>query len=281
MRKLSSTFFLNSDIISSSTVKEELASVIQRETFVAVNLEDLDDVIKNNRRKEKGPLAASTLIDLDQGLIVPVFHETDLSKIPQYIPYWPYVKDGKVKVFLNLSRYAKRVPNSTELNIPAKTFHGLCVSADIVRKISENPARYTGSTELVVNTGIIFSRMIRKIIDKAVAISVDPVLDDKVRYILGKYFAISVCGITSPSMIENIAGSCVEKTGMGIVTTVNEIFKADAYSSFDKLIGALSTEYPRLSKLSVRLVVQEVAKLYGITSIVGIDFLPYLVASIT
>ena len=281
MRKLSSTFFLNSDIISSSTVKEELASVIQRETFVAVNLEDLDDVIKNNRRKEKGPLAASTLIDLDQGLIVPVFHETDLSKIPQYIPYWPYVKDGKVKVFLNLSRYAKRVSNSTELNIPAKTFHGLCVSADIVRKISENPARYTGSTELVVNTGIIFSRMIRKIIDKAVAISVDPVLDDKVRYILGKYFAISVCGITSPSMIENIAGSCVEKTGMGIVTTVNEIFKADAYSSFDKLVEALSTEYPRLSKLSVRLVVQEVAKLYGITSIVGIDFLPYLVASIT
>jgi hypothetical protein len=283
MRKLSSSFFLaNSASFTTTDIKVELAAVVQKETFVAVDLKDLDETVKVIKRKEKGPLAATTIIDLEMGLIVPVFHEEDLAKVPSYVPYWPFVgKDGKVKVFVNLNRYAKRAAGSTELTIGSKTFHGLCVGADIVRRIAENSSRYTGSSELVVNTGIIYTRMIRKVIDKNYAISVDPVLDDKIRYLLGKYFAKSVCGITSESLIETVAGSCVEKTGLGIITTVNEIFTEEDYVDFESFIRKLAETYPRIAKLSIRQIVQDISRLYGITSIIGVDYFPYLVASIT
>lgn len=282
MQKLSGSFILHqgAQAFGRTNIVSELAAVVQKETFVRANLSELDEVIKVCKRKEKGPLAARTILDLEQGGIVPIYHEEDLVNIPSYVPFWPYVRQGEVCVFVNLTRYGKRNIDTGEIVIPAKIFFGVTLGANIVRMISANPTRFTNSSELVVNTGIMYSRMIRKILDKNFAISVDSVLDDKVRYVFGKYFAKTVCGIQSESLVETIAAQCVEKTGISVVQSVNEVIPESAYESMETLLQVVRVEFKRLDKLGHRHIISDMARLYGITSVVGVDYFPYLVANI-
>lgn len=188
-------------------------------------------------------------------------------KLPNFLPVLNIQGN---KALVNITPYTR-----SNLNINPNTLFGLCQSGLINIKIKKEPNKIRNNAKLLINASQIYSKLTTKVIDKLYATNINKKESDLVSYMFAKFFLVSIVGRTDNDSTDQIAyKSCHNKTDFDLIKELENTFDGqksmlNIFTLFDEL-----TKYPNFSKFSARSFVENFTKMYGETSILGIDHLP-------
>ena len=247
-------------------------------TSITVKPQALEDVVGTIKRKENRPLKSRIINDYESGLILPVFSPEGLMNVPSFVPMWGTKVDNKVAVAFNISQFASQDENRN-IKISVKTMFGFMLGASVARAIAVNP-NILASHKLLKHLVTIYVRIFTKILDKNFAITANSLHFDQIKYVCAKFFILSVLGLPDNDTNRTIAASVISASSEPLVKAIDNETDSDIYNDIESFLGFLSGHFTRLSKLSYRLVLNDLVKMYKAPTLLILEYAPYFIANI-
>ena len=133
--------------------------------------------------------------------------------------------------------------------------------------------RYVTNINIIKSSSIAYSKMVGKILDKLYAIKIDQFKSDLIHFLIAKFFIINLCGRLNTENTDEIAyASCFNKSTKTLIIEEASSLDERMFDSFELFIKEISTL--GMKNLNVRIFIENFARMYGETSLLGIDYLP-------
>ena len=118
--------------------------------------------------------------------------------------------------------------------------------------------------------------MIIRILNKEYALSLDKELYDRVTFAISVFFLKNVAELTNSTAIISYASNVVKTLDFDTLKMIFEEMEERNITSINNLVEYIGTLSSRMSGITVRYVVERYLNTYGQSSILAIDYLPYL-----
>lgn len=239
-------------------------------------------ILNDLRYKASGYGKERIVSNVENGKIIFVI----APKVP--LPAWCMQnKDGEIVAVCNL--FSKvRQNREGNLTYQAKEIFGLTVVAYILRSFYVNESKFVYNNQLLQSAGIMYSRIILRVLDMMFAISASTntreyraiaflILRFYYRRVMEKNASIDqeISNITS--IISRIVpgASAVNTTD---ILPIVEDFPEDAFTNIDTLMKALSSSFASLNRLETNLLIRKMIVTFGEKSALMLESPQYLIA---
>ena len=267
MKKITESFIFN-QLMKNESVKNSIRNInLQRDIVSGSSISDQLNVIT---KKMKYAGKDKTIELLMKGIITPLYNPS--LSIPKYLFTMLKNDGGTVKAICDLTNFS-RVDANGNNDIYVKTLFALMQGATVNYELFTNWNKYITNINLVKSASITYSKMVGKILDKLYAIKIDQFKSDLIHFLIAKFFIINMCGRLNTANTDEIAYyACFNKSTKGLIIDEASSLDESMFESFDNFIKELSKL--GMKNLNVRIFIENFARMYGETSLLGIDYLP-------
>ena len=237
--------------------------------------ERVDEIFQTLARRDKMlPMRPEAVAAYQRGNVILLTEKQPFAKIPSFMPLFLMRAGGSHKAFVNASRHNWMRPGNE------RTLIGLLIAGMVYYKYAENHNLFTGRSGLLLPAAAVYARALAKALDRRFGVSMSAVAFAQIHYSLAKFFLIDCMGLEPGDDVDAKALKASPGVGAGTVQLIDASVPDAAYKGFPNYVEALKNAVPRLSKVTVRSVLREVAALYREQALPMVDYAPYLFANI-
>ena len=198
-------------------------------------------------------------------------------KIGNSIPYIVRKNaNGRIVVTIFIASFAVIDVNSNSLNIPVKQLYALMESAYVALQMQVQPMKIQRNISLMKICCSVYNQMVLRILNKEYALSLDKILFDKVSYCINRFFLESVWQYPSNDTIEAYATSDLKYISEIDLSLVKAGYDGCDIKSISDLLDYVKSLSPRMNNLNIRYYIERYVNTYHGSSIMSIDYLPYI-----
>lgn len=225
------------------------------------------------------PLSQKVLEAFNNGDIEIVWNNTE--KVGVAMPFIVRRKsDGKVVSTIFINAFAT-IKDDSILVIPAKQLYGLMEGAYIALKLQTDPVKVMKNAELMITTASVYTEMMARILNKEYALTLDKVLYDKVCYCIKRFYLECVWEYPNTGLVSNYASSDLKYIQQFDLDALDATYSKMEIKTIANLLEFVKSLSPRMSDLNLRYYIERFIKTYHGSSILSIDYLPYVFFVIT
>lgn len=225
------------------------------------------------------PLSQKVLEAFNNGDIEIVWNNTE--KVGVAMPFIVRRKsDGKVVSTIFINAFAT-IKDDSILVIPAKQLYGLMEGAYIALKLQTDPVKVMKNAELMMTTASVYTEMMARILNKEYALTLDKVLYDKVCYCIKRFYLECVWEYPNTGLVSNYASSDLKYIQQFDLDALDATYSKMEIKTIANLLEFVKSLSPRMSDLNLRYYIERFIKTYHGSSILSIDYLPYVFFVIT
>lgn len=225
------------------------------------------------------PLSQKVLEAFNNGDIEIIWNNTE--KVGVAMPFIVRRKsDGKVVSTIFINAFAT-IKDDSILVIPAKQLYGLMEGAYIALKLQTDPVKVMKNAELMMTTASVYTEMMARILNKEYALTLDKVLYDKVCYCIKRFYLECVWEYPNTGLVSNYASSDLKYIQEFDLDALDATYSKMEIKTIANLLEFVKSLSPRMSDLNLRYYIERFIKTYHGSSILSIDYLPYVFFVIT
>nr|DAK53816.1 MAG TPA: hypothetical protein [Caudoviricetes sp.] len=225
------------------------------------------------------PLSQKVLEAFNNGDIEIIWNNTE--KVGVAMPFIVRRKsDGKVVSTIFINAFAT-IKDDSILVIPAKQLYGLMEGAYIALKLQTDPVKVMKNAELMMTTASVYTEMMARILNKEYALTLDKVLYDKVCYCIKRFYLECVWEYPNTGLVSNYASSDLKYIQPFDLDALDATYSKMEIKTIANLLEFVKSLSPRMSDLNLRYYIERFIKTYHGSSILSIDYLPYVFFVIT
>jgi hypothetical protein len=225
------------------------------------------------------PLSQNVLEAFNNGDIEIIWNNTE--KVGVAMPFIVRRKsDGKVVSTIFINAFAT-IKDDSILVIPAKQLYGLMEGAYIALKLQTDPVKVMKNAELMMTTASVYTEMMARILNKEYALTLDKVLYDKVCYCIKRFYLECVWEYPNTGLVSNYASSDLKYIQQFDLDALDATYSKMEIKTIANLLEFVKSLSPRMSDLNLRYYIERFIKTYHGSSILSIDYLPYVFFVIT
>lgn len=225
------------------------------------------------------PLSQKVLEAFNSGDIEIIWNNTE--KVGVAMPFIVRRKsDGKVVSTIFINAFAT-IKDDSILVIPAKQLYGLMEGAYIALKLQTDPVKVMKNAELMMTTASVYTEMMARILNKEYALTLDKVLYDKVCYCIKRFYLECVWEYPNTGLVSNYASSDLKYIQQFDLDALDATYSKMEIKTIANLLEFVKSLSPRMSDLNLRYYIERFIKTYHGSSILSIDYLPYVFFVIT
>lgn len=225
------------------------------------------------------PLSQKVLEAFNNGDIEIIWNNTE--KVGVAMPFIVRRKsDGKVVSTIFINAFAT-IKDDSILVIPAKQLYGLMEGAYIALKLQTDPVKVMKNAELMMTTASVYTEMMARILNKEYALTLDKVLYDKVCYCIKRFYLECVWEYPNTGLVPNYASSDLKYIQQFDLDALDATYSKMEIKTIANLLEFVKSLSPRMSDLNLRYYIERFIKTYHGSSILSIDYLPYVFFVIT
>lgn len=267
MKKITDSFIFQ-QVIKNEKVKDSIKNMVVGSQKIEFNAIDEQLNVINKRMKYAGKDITMEL--LEKNLIVPIYNPT--LGLPKYLNSFMKSDNGNAVAVCDLTNFS-RISYEGICDITAKTLFTLMQNAAINHELTNNWNRYTTNVTIVKNGAIIYSKIFGKVLDKLYAIKIDEFKSDLINFLLAKFFIVNMCDRVETNTVDQIAyHACVNKSNYELIRVEASQLNENMFDSLESFVIALSTL--NMKNLNIRILVENFARMYGESTLLGMDYLP-------
>lgn len=231
------------------------------------------------KKTAMSPLSPKVIKSLDEGNLELLFSRE--VKIGVSVPFIIRKNEsGKVVATIFIASFAT-LDSNDNLNIPVKQLYALLESAFIALEMQKYPAKIQRDTVLMKIVESVYTQMFLRILNKLYALSLDKELYDKVTYCLNRFFLTNLWEYPNAEMIESYAAIELKYISQLDLDLVRTGYTNAEIKDINGLLSYLATLSPRMKELNTRFFIENYVNTYHGSSIMSIDYLPYVFFVIT
>ena len=220
------------------------------------------------------PLSQKVLEAFNNGDIEIIWNNTE--KVGVAMPFIVRRKsDGKVVSTIFINAFAT-IKDDSILVIPAKQLYGLMEGAYIALKLQTDPVKVMKNAELMMTTASVYTEMMARILNKEYALTLDKVLYDKVCYCIKRFYLECVWEYPNTGIVSNYASSDLKYIQQFDLDALDATYSKMEIKTIANLLEFVKSLSPRMSDLNLRYYIERFIKTYHGSSILSIDYLPYV-----
>ncbi|AMS01365.1 virion protein [Bacillus phage AR9] len=275
MKKITDSALFRQVVANESVVKSIKNIHVSRDR---VDITKLDESLNIISRRITFPTKGKTMQYVNKGDIILINNPT--IKLPKYLSTFGKVEGGKIVALVDIGYYSTVNKTTGMYDIYPKTLFNLMQNGTILLELVNNWNRFTNNMTILKNGAIVYSKLVGKVMDKLFAINIDDYKLDLINFFLAKFFLINLCGKTNNDTVDNIAyHACFNKSSLKLIKEEEMRFDNNAYEDIFKLFDNLR-DIKGMKDLNVRSFVENWARMYGETTLLGLDYLPSFLSTI-
>jgi hypothetical protein len=275
MRKITDSALFRQVSSNTSVVNSIKNIYIDRDK---IDLQKLDEAVNIINRRMTFATKGKAMGYLNRGEIVLI--SNPLIKLPKYLNTLGKAHGNKVVAIVDISAYANLNKTTETYDVYPKTLFNLIQNGAVLLELVNNWNRYTTNMNIIKQGGIVYSKLVGKVMDKLFAINIDNFKQDLVHFFLAKFFLINMCGKADSETIDNIAyNACMNKSSLKLIKEEEAKFDASAYDDIFKFFENLRF-IKGMQDLNVRSFVENWARMYGESTLLALDYLPSFLSMI-
>lgn len=225
------------------------------------------------------PLSQKVLEAFNNGDIEIIWNNTE--KVGVAMPFIVRRKsDGKIVSTIFINAFAT-IKDDSILVIPAKQLYGLMEGAYIALKLQTDPVKVMKNAELMMTTASVYTEMMARILNKEYALTLDKILYDKVCYCIKRFYLECVWEYPNTGLVSNYASSDLKYIQQFDLDALDVTYSKMEIKTIANLLEFVKSLSPRMSDLNLRYYIERFIKTYHGSSILSIDYLPYVFFVIT
>lgn len=226
------------------------------------------------------PLVPKVMEAFNDGIIRLVYWKSATQKMTKSVPFVIHKSPNGPVVSIFVSSFGKLVADDLQLDIPMKNLYILMESAFLAFHFHTRPQVLTRNSQLMKITNEIYVNMFMRVLNRDYALSLDVSLHDKISFAISKFFLKRIWDIDNTDIINNIALQVTTEKKMEVLIPIAEEFDAKNVETIEDLFAFLKDISPRMNALTVRYFVERYLNTYGGSSVLCIDYLPYVIFAI-
>lgn len=274
-------FYMESSIEDSYIYKSFNASnsLIQKivkylKTSVALDKSYFEEQYMQMKRTSISPLSRRVIEAYDAGKIELLYSRE--TKIGTSIPFIVRKNEkGQVVVTIFISTFSVLDKNDN-LTIPVKQIYALMESAYVALQLQTYPANITRNVSLMKLCASTYVEMLMRILNKEYALTLDKPLYDKVTYSLKKFFLTNIWNYPNKDLIESYASTDLKFIEELDLSLTKQAYNDVEIKDINDLLNFIKTLSPRMKDLNTRYFIERYVNTYHGSSILSIDYLPYV-----
>lgn len=274
-------FYMEASIEDSYIYKSFNASnsLIQKivkylKTSVALDKSYFEEQYMQMKRTSISPLSRRVIEAYDAGKIELLYSRE--TKIGTSIPFIVRKNEkGQIVVTIFISTFSVLDKNDN-LTIPVKQIYALMESAYVALQLQTYPANITRNVSLMKLCASTYVEMLMRILNKEYALTLDKPLYDKVTYSLKKFFLTNIWNYPNKDLIESYASTDLKFIEELDLSLTKQAYNDAEIKDINDLLNFIKTLSPRMKDLNTRYFIERYVNTYHGSSILSIDYLPYV-----
>lgn len=226
------------------------------------------------------PLVPKVMEAFNDGIIRLVYWKSTTQKVTKSVPFVIHKSPDGPVVSIFISSFGKLVADDMHLDIPMKNLYILLESAFLAYHFHTREQVFTRNTTLMKIANEVYVNMFTRVLNRDYALSLDVTLHDKVSFAISKFFLENIWCVKNTDIINNYALQTTTEKRTDAVHDVTELFEVHKPETIADLFEVLKEISPRMSNLTVRYFVERYLNTYGNSSVLCIDYLPYIIFAI-
>ena len=264
--------FIYKSFNASNGLIEKMVKYIK--TSVLLDTSYFEEQYSQIKKTGISPLSTKVLDAYNNGQIELLYSRE--TKIGNSIPFIIRKNEkGNIVATIFIASFST-IDKNSNLTIPVKQLYALMETAYVALQMQLNPTKIQRNLGTMKLCSSIYTQMIVQILNKEYALTLDKTLYDQVTYIVTRFFLTNVWEYPNKELIESYAKSDLKYIeGFDLDLTVQGYDNA-GITDFNTLIQYLSTLSPRMKELNTRYFIERYINTYHGSSILSIDYLPYV-----
>lgn len=234
----------------------------------------VEDQISQLSKSKMSPLIPEVLEAFQKGDIGLLY--TDRIKMTKAIPYIAHKTSKGIKVSIFISTFSTMNKEGNALTIPMKTLYVLLESAYMDLYILTHPMRIQRSSGITRILTEVYTEMCMRILNRDYALTLDKNLHDQIAFLWAKFFLNRVVELKNPQIERSYAAACAPNLNAMDLDSINDYYDESAITTLETIINAIKNLVPRMNNLSTRFFVERYLNTYGQSSILALDYYPYM-----
>jgi hypothetical protein len=236
----------------------------------------IEEQLLQMERSRISPLLSKVLEAYKDGYVRLVYWKSTTQKMTKSIPFVLHKSQNGPVVSIFISSFGKLTADETRLNIDMKTLYILMEAGFVALNLQIRPNVFKRNTTIMRCCNEVYTNMFMRVLNRDYALSLDTALHDKVSFTISKFFLDNIWELGNSDMSTNYAlQTTTEKNLQSLDLTLADYQNAKA-TTVEELFGVLKQISPRMQSLTVRYFVERFLNTYGGSSILAIDYLPYV-----
>lgn len=256
---------------ASNSLVERLVKYLKTSTVLTT--EYFEEQYFQMKKVPFSPLYKGVLKAYDEGRIEILYSK---EKVTNAVPFIVRRNEqGKVVATIFISSYTA-IDKNDNLTIPVKQLYALMESAYVALEMQINPMKIQRNAGLMKICASVYSQMFTRIFNKEYALTLDKALFDKVNYVITRFFLEHVWEYPNEGLIDSYASSGLNFVDLNDLDLVKIGYNSAKINNIDDMIKYLKTLSPRMDNLNIRYFIERYITTYHGSSILSIDYLPYV-----
>lgn len=197
-------------------------------------------------------------------------------KLTKAIPFIVHKSGTGIKVTVFISSFATMDKEMANLLIPAKNLYTLMESAYVALYLHEHPMRLQRNSVITRTLNTVYTEMWMRVLNRDFALTLDTAINDKVSFAISKFFLSKVVELGNPQVVDSYASNLAPNLSSTEIDMFSDEYNQANINNVEELINFLKQQVPRMGKLTTRYFVERFLNSYGQTSILAVDYLPYM-----
>lgn len=264
--------FIYKSFNASNSLIEKIVKYIK--TSALLDKTFIEEQYNQIKKSVISPLSTRILEAYDNGEIELMYSRE--SKVGLSIPFIIRKNSsGKIVATIFIASFSSLDKNDN-LTIPVKQLYALMESAYVALKMQINPLSVQRSVALMKLCSNVYVQMLMRILNKEYALILDNVLYDKVVYSITRFFIEKIWAYPNKGLVEAYASSELKFIEELDLSMTKASYDGAEIKDFNDLINFIKTLSPRMKELNTRYFIERFVNTYHNSSILSIDYLPYI-----
>lgn len=264
--------FIYKSFNASNGLIEKIVKYIK--TSAALDKTYIEEQYNQIKKSVISPISSRVLEAYDNGQIELLYSKE--TKMGLSIPFIIRKNSsGKIVATIFIASFGS-LGKDDNLNIPVKQLYALMESAYVALQMQVNPMKIQRNVALMKLCANVYVQMIVRILNKEYALILDNVLYDKVVYSVTRFFIEKIWQYPNQGLVESYASSdlkFIEQLDLSLTKTAYDGCEIKDINDLMSFIKSLS---PRMKELNTRYFIEKFVNTYHNSSILSIDYLPYI-----
>lgn len=240
----------------------------------------IEEQIIQIERTRISPLVPKVMQAFEDGLIRLVYWTSTTQKMTKSLPFVIHKSSQGPVVSIFVSSFGKLDIESMRLDMPMKNLYILMESAFLAYHFHARNQVLNRNTTLMKITNEVYVNMFMRVLNRDYALSLDVALHDKISFTISKFFLTNIWESSNRDIINNYALQTTTEKKMEFLQTVADEYDVKDPKNVEELFAFLKDLSPRMNTLTVRYFVERYLNTYGGSSVLCIDYLPYVIFAI-